>query len=147
MASEGNKTLTEVHTHSVNIEKHQGLSDFLYAALYKALGIHSASRRKFQVKLNPCVCLFCGSQLFLWHVTLIGGRYKISFYSYTTCSFSSAYSPKCLINKLWTLMGNSAFLGECWPRDNRKRVLRSLHAVLLAQTTDDPNNSICHLLA
>lgn len=105
--------------------------DFLNAALYKALGIHSASQRKFQVKLNPCVCLFCGSQLFLWHVTLIGGRYKISLYSYTTCSFSSAHSPKCLINKLWTLMGNSAFLGECWPRDNRKCALCSLHAVLL----------------
>lgn len=61
MASEGNKTLTEVHTHSVNIKKKpQGLLDCLYAALYKALGIHSASQRKFQVKLNPCVCLFCG---------------------------------------------------------------------------------------
>lgn len=35
-------------------------------------------------------CVFGGSQLFLWHVTLIGGRYKISLYSYMVCSFSSA---------------------------------------------------------
>lgn len=49
-------------------------TEFLHAAIYKALGKHSASQRKFQVKLNPCVCLFCGSRLFLQHTTLIGGR-------------------------------------------------------------------------
>lgn len=63
MASEGNKTLTEVHTHSVNIKNTKAYWIFLYAALYKALGIHSASQRKFQVKLNPCVC-FAGANYF-----------------------------------------------------------------------------------